>query len=159
MEKLIGASGRESGNIDFWGYDFGDPADPMYSAGTIDTGYTTEPYGFTMGRLGDKTYAFVSADDGLQVKQFELDGSTGTVTGTLVRTLEFSGQVEGMVVDDQNGYFYAAEEDGQIERYGTDPASGSTHTTVDQVGGGGNLIADIEGTGDLITAQELMKAI
>lgn len=142
---IIGASGRESGNIHFWGYDFADTADEMHSLGTIDTGFTTEPYGFTLGQFNGKTYAFVSADDGTQVKQFEIDGSLGTITGTLVRTLNFSGQVEGMVVDDQKGYFYAAEEDGQIEKYRTDPTSGSTHTVVDQVGSTGHLVADIEG--------------
>jgi myo-inositol-hexaphosphate 3-phosphohydrolase len=142
---IIGASGRESGDIHFWTYDFNDTADEMTSVGTIDTGYADEPYGFTMGQLNGKTYAFVSADNGTQVKQFELDGSSGSVTGTLVRTLNFSGQIEGMVVDDQKGYFYAAEETGQIEKYRTDPTSGTAHTIVDQVGSAGHLVADIEG--------------
>jgi 3-phytase len=144
--NIIGATGRESGDLHFWTYDWSDSADEMTAIGTIDTGWdpnVNEPYGFTMGRLGDTTYAFASADDGTQVKQWELSESGGVVSGTLVRTLNFSGQVEGMVVDDENGFTYIAEEDGSIKKFETDPGTGGAHDVVDSVSG--NLTADIEG--------------
>jgi 3-phytase len=92
---------------------------------------------------GGETYAFVSTTSGT-VRQFELDGSTGTLTGTPVRTLTVGSQVEGMVADDQTGSLYLAEEDVGIWKYGADPAAGSARTQVDRVAGG-RLTADVEG--------------
>ena len=146
FDNIVAASGRESGDVHLYTYDPAQTTDELDQVGTIATGYTTEPYGLTMGRLGDAQYVFVSADNGTQVKQYELSESAGVVSGTLVRTLNFSGQVEGMVTDDVKGFFYAAEEDGRIKKFGTDPASGSSYVEIDKTAAlGGNLTADIEG--------------
>jgi 3-phytase len=150
LDNVIGATNREAGTIDFFTYDFAATSDEMESVGSISTGFTNEPYGFAMGRLatstGEKFYAFASEDNGSTVKQWELTESAGVVSGTLVRTITVpnSTQVEGIVIDDVNGDLYIAEEDYGIYKYGTDPASGSTYTTVDTVSGG-NLTADVEG--------------
>lgn len=142
---LVGATGRVSGNLHFWEYDFASTGDEMRPVGTIDPGYGDQPYGFAMGRLGQTHYAFSSQDNGTSVEQWELSESGGSIAAKLVRTIQTNGQVEGIVVDDQNGVVYLSEELGAIKKYGTDPGSGTAHTVIDRVGTGGNLVADIEG--------------
>jgi myo-inositol-hexaphosphate 3-phosphohydrolase len=146
---LVGASNRATGSIDFFALD--PDTRELTPVGSVATGLSNI-YGFTMGQSSDgKYYAFVSntaggedSSNATTVRQFELDGSSGQVSGIAVRTFSPGTQVEGMVVDDQTGTLYLAEEDVGIWKYGADPASGSARTQVDAVGGG-RLTADVEG--------------
>jgi len=139
---LIGASNRTTNSLDFFTIDRDDRE--LHSVGSVSA-QLSDVYGFTMHQSKDGAYyAFVSTKDG-EVRQFELDGSSGKVTGTAVRTLKVgSGEVEGMVADDQSGALYIAEENVGIWKYGANPGSGSGRTSVDKVGNG-HLTADVEG--------------
>lgn len=148
-DNLIAATNNESNTIELWNYRWTNTSDEMISVGSIPGGWSSpndEPYGLTMGRDGDKYYVFATANNGNTVKQWELSESGGVVSGTLVRTITVSAghQIEGLVVDDESGDLYVAEEDYGIYKYDVDPSTGNTRTTVDTVSGG-NLVADVEG--------------
>jgi myo-inositol-hexaphosphate 3-phosphohydrolase len=127
-----------------------DPATRQLSLVTDDTG--TLPSGGGEGfclyhsQVSAKLYAFVNNNRG-RVRQFEIhdaDGD-GLLQGALVRELSVGSETEGCVADDETGAFYISEEDVALWRYEAEPGGGSARTRVDDVGGGGNLAADIEG--------------
>jgi 3-phytase len=62
-----------------------------------------------------------------------------------VRAFEVGSVSEGCVADDPLRRLYVAEESGGIWRYGAEPGSGQARTLVDSTGGGGHLVADVEG--------------
>lgn len=107
-----------------------------------------KPYGGCMYLSGatKQYHFFVNWKDGT-VQQWQLDGASGVIKGSLVRTFNVGSQVEGCVADDQLGYFYIGEEDVGLWKYGAEPGDGSTRTMVDSVDkqAGGHLTADVEG--------------
>lgn len=140
---LIGASNVNEDSLDFFTVD---PATRQLSKiGSFEVGI--DAYGFALG--GDaqgRVYAFVSENDSGTIKQYVLDGSSGTVQGTLVRTISMGSQVEGIVVDDTSGTVYMSEEDVALWKLSLDPATGNTKTMVDKVGSDGHIrAADLEG--------------
>jgi myo-inositol-hexaphosphate 3-phosphohydrolase len=127
-----------------------DPATPQLSLVTDGTG--TLPSGGGEGfclyhsRVSGKLYAFVNNSKG-RVRQFEIhdaDGD-GLVESALVREFAVGSETEGCVADDETAAFYISEEDVALWRYEAEPSAGSGRTLVDDVGSGGNLVADIEG--------------
>ena len=92
-----------------------------------------------------KFYAFVT--DVGNTDQYELNGSSGTITGTLVRQFTRPTATEGLVADDELQRLYIAQEDiGGVYRYGAEPGDGSTNVLVEgttEVGGA--LIQDVKG--------------
>ena len=103
------------------------------------------PYGGCLyhSPVSGKYYFFVCWKDGVW-QQWELNGSSGSVTGTMVRTADAGGQCEGCVADDVLGKFYIGEEAAGVWKYGAEPGDGSTRVQVDNTGGG-HLTADVEG--------------
>ena len=99
-----------------------------------------------------KYYYFVNWQDGA-VQQWELDGSSGAITGTLVRgdpaksPFNIGGHVEGCVADDVNGVFYIARESDGIYKYGAEPGDSTLPIAkVDSCfGSTSHLRADVEG--------------
>jgi 3-phytase len=81
-------------------------------------------------RPGDgKIFAIVSRADGPSgsyLWQYELDGTTGTVTGTFSRSFgAFTGlTIESIAVDDALGFVYYSDEGAGIRKYHADPADG-----------------------------------
>ena len=67
------------------------------------------------------------------------EGSSGSVTGTLVRQFTRPDATEGLVADDELQRLYVAQEDiGGVYRYGAEPGDGSTNVLVEgttEVGG------------------------
>jgi myo-inositol-hexaphosphate 3-phosphohydrolase len=127
-----------------------DPASRQLSLVTDGTG--TLPSGSGEGfclyhsSVSGRLYAFVN-DRGGRVRQFEIhdaDGD-GLLQSALVRELSVGSETEGCVADDETGAFYISEEDVTLWRYQAEPGAGSGRTLVDDVGSGGNLVADIEG--------------
>ena len=49
------------------------------------------------------------------------------------------------MADDELGRLYVNEADFDLWRYGAEPGAGQARVSVDQVGGGGHLEADVEG--------------
>jgi 3-phytase len=141
---LVGANDRSDDTLLFWEYD---PATRHLSApvtaGPIRTQH--DNYGFCLYRspTSGKVYGFVDQSGGGQVRQYELDGSSGRVTATQVRSFDIGGQTEGCVADDETGQVYFGEEDVAIWQYGAEPGDGTARTAVDRVGG--HVEADIEG--------------
>ncbi|MCA1605075.1 MAG: phytase [Acidobacteria bacterium] len=108
---------------------------------------TLEVYGSCMYRspVTDKFYYFVNSKAGA-VEQWELfDDGKGKVDAKRVRNLKVDSQPEGCVADDQLGHFYIGEENVGIWKYGAEPTSGATRTTVDKTGAGGHLTSNVEG--------------
>jgi 3-phytase len=108
-----------------------------------------QPRGFTMYRspVSGKYYAFVTDLRTNGVSQLELDGASGTVTATLVRSLGLDSPTEGMVADDGLARLYVSEEETGIWRYGAEPDDGEVRTPVDSVfANGGHLTPSIKGT-------------
>jgi 3-phytase len=108
-----------------------------------------QPRGFAMYRspVSGKYYAFVTDFATNGVSQLELDGASGTVTATLVRSLGLDSPTEGMVADDGLARLYVSEEDVGIWRYGAEPADADVRTLVDSVfASGGHLTPSIKGT-------------
>jgi 3-phytase len=107
-----------------------------------------KPYGGCMYHNPDtgKFYFFVNWKDGT-VQQWELNGESGSITGSLVRTFNVGSQVEGCVADDQLSDFYIGEENVGLWKYGAEPNNGDIRTIVDSVDStnGGHLTADVEG--------------
>jgi myo-inositol-hexaphosphate 3-phosphohydrolase len=127
------------------------------------------PRGFALYRspATGKFFAFVT--DSGKTEQWELDGSSGSVKGKLVRkwTLGAPLHSEGLVADDEMQRIYLAQEDiGGIWRYGAEPGDPVTGTKVVSTtedsgeigqdikgitiyygrGGGGYLLAASQGT-------------
>jgi myo-inositol-hexaphosphate 3-phosphohydrolase len=137
---IVAATNRNTKKVDFYKID---PVTHKLAAiGSVATGMG-DVYGFSLGQVGGKTYGFVTSKDGT-VRQFEFNGSSGSVTGTVVRDIKLSSVAEGVTVDDDNGQVYIAQENTGIWQYGVNPSSGQTRTQVDKVGSHG-LTADLEG--------------
>jgi myo-inositol-hexaphosphate 3-phosphohydrolase len=83
-------------------------------------------YGFTLyKRLSDgKMYVFDKPKSSSPIVQWELNGSSGSITTTQVRSFSGMGVSEGFVADDELGFVYFAEEGGGIHKYNADPDSG-----------------------------------
>lgn len=85
--------------------------------------YTNPSYG--------KTYAIVGRKEGVSgeyLYQYELTDNKGTVTANLVRKFgHYSGkkEIEAIMVDNELGYIYYADETQGIRKYYADPAKGN----------------------------------
>jgi 3-phytase len=104
-------------------------------------------YGFGMyhSPKTGKYFAFVTSKKGL-FEQWELfDNGAGKVDGKLVRSLKFSGTIEGCVADDELGHLYVSEEATGIWKLGAEPDAGEARKLLDKVGAGGHLVPDVEG--------------
>jgi myo-inositol-hexaphosphate 3-phosphohydrolase len=114
-------------------------------ARTIPLGFSV--YGCCMYRSQDTSdyYFFGTSESGV-VKQFRLFEATGGgVDAQEVRSFDAGGTCEGCVADDENGWFFVAEENFGIRRYGAEPGAGNANVVVDTTGGSGHLTADVEG--------------
>ena len=145
---LVGVSNRTDPiSLDFYKVNVADRS--LTLAGKIAlTGLPiTRPRGFAMyhSPVSGKYYAFTTDFSTNVVFQFELNGSSGSVTGTLVRQFDNGDTSEGMVVDDLLQRLYVAEELVGLWRYGAEPADGFTRTMVDTVTTtGGHLVSHIK---------------
>jgi len=114
--------------------------------------------------VSGKQYVFVSQADGNQIAQLELINNAGMVDAVVTRTFTVpipdgeeleDAQVEGMVVDRENGYLYVGQENFGIWKYSAEPtpptpplkggsSSEETGVIVDTVDNG-VLQPDVEG--------------
>jgi len=96
--------------------------------------------------VSGKLYAFVNNRSG-RVREFEIHDADrdGLLQSKLVREFYVGSETEGCVADDETGALYISEEDVALWRYAAEPSAGGSRTRVDDVGGSGNLVPDIEG--------------
>jgi myo-inositol-hexaphosphate 3-phosphohydrolase len=136
---IIGASDRGTDTLVFYTYDFA--AHDLQPVGEISSSGAD---GFALGYVDGQYYAYAVTTGGT-VRQYELDGDSGMVTGQLVRTFSVGSQAEGMTADDETGQLYVSEESTGIWRYDASANGGTSRVLVDKVGSGGHLTADVEG--------------
>jgi myo-inositol-hexaphosphate 3-phosphohydrolase len=143
---LVGATNRLAHRIDFYRVNVADRSLTKVGSVTTSSAITT-PRGFAMyhSPASGKYYAFVT--DSGHTDQYELNGTGGAVTGTLVRQFAISGVTEGLVADDELQRLYVAEEDiGGIWRYGAEPDAGGAGVKIVTVADvGGPIVQDIKG--------------
>ncbi|MFF2345876.1 phytase [Pseudarthrobacter sp. NPDC058119] len=144
---LVGASNRVR-SLDFYKVNESDRS--LTKVGSFaPTANIATPRGFSFYHSPDtgKYYAYVT--DVGKVEQWELDGSTGSVTGKLVRSWTVSGpaHTEGLVADDEMKRLYIAQEDiGGIWRIGAEPGDPTAGTrVVSTTESGGDIVQDIKG--------------
>jgi len=104
-------------------------------------------YGFCLYRsfITGKYYAF-SSNQSSRIRQFELSGATGVITGTQVREwYNGSGNTEGLVADDEMGKFYAANESDGIFKYDAEPSDPNPTGDLIAPTGVNGFSADVEG--------------
>jgi 3-phytase len=89
-------------------------------------------------------YVFVTAQSG-EVRQWRLFRRGRKVDARLVRSFQVGSQSEGCVADDVFRRLYISEESVGIWRYRAEPGAGLGRARVDSTGGGGHLVADVEG--------------
>lgn len=100
--------------------------DVTHTAG-ISSGFSSDTYGFCLykRRTDGQLFCFVSTKHTADIHQFQLDDDgSGRFKGTLVRKFGVAHQrsfVEGMVADDEYGYFYASDERHAILKFYADP--------------------------------------
>ncbi|MEH2422652.1 MAG: phytase [Nostoc sp.] len=128
------------------------PFQPPYSASTRSS------YGVTLYRspVTNDYYVFTSRRQTGDIAQFKLiDKGNGKIGSELVReftipsptTAGRSPQTEGMVVDQETGFLYIAQEDVGIWKFQAEPDGGTTGKLIDRVRfeGGSHLTDDAEG--------------
>ncbi|MEH2447903.1 MAG: phytase [Nostoc sp.] len=128
------------------------PFEPPYSASTRSS------YGLTLYRspVTNDYYVFTSRRQTGDIAQFKLiDKGNGKIGAELVReftipsptTAGRSPQTEGMVVDQETGFLYIAQEDVGIWKFQAEPDGGTTGKLIDRVRfeGGSHLTDDAEG--------------
>ncbi|MEH2367231.1 phytase [Nostoc sp.] len=128
------------------------PFEPPYSASTRSS------YGVTLYRspVTNDYYVFTSRRQTGDIAQFKLiDKGNGKIGAELVREFTIpspttegrSPQTEGMVVDQETGFLYIAQEDVGIWKFQAEPDGGGTGKLIDRVRfeGGSHLTDDAEG--------------
>ncbi|WP_083510347.1 phytase [Pseudarthrobacter sulfonivorans] len=144
---LVGASNRAR-SLDFYKVNESDRS--LTKVGSFaPTANIGTPRGFSFYHSPETGKYFAYVTDIGKVEQWELDGSTGSVTGRLVRSWTVSGpaHTEGLVADDEMKRLYLAQEDiGGIWRYGAEPGDSTVGTkVVNTIENGGDIVQDIKG--------------
>jgi 3-phytase len=103
-----------------------------------------EVYGVAIGRVEGETYVFVTEKVG-PVQQWRLSSNAdGVASATLVRTIAFGSQTEGLVVDDHAGLLYVGEEGRGVHVVDVRPGASATPRLIEDVSSG-RLTPDVEG--------------
>lgn len=144
---LLASTNRTDDTIDFFTIDADTRSLSFISS--IPSGFA-DPYGVALfnDRQNDKFYVFISDDDNDgSIRQFELDGTGGTISGQLRRSWNVGSLTEGLAVDDSHGSLFAGEEDVGIWRYDANPTAGTGTNDRVAVGQGTNEVkaGDVEG--------------
>ena len=142
---LVGGNNRSNNTLALWSLDTAARTLAPVAARSIET--EAPNYGFCMyhSSVSGKFYAFVTPNGPGSVQQFELvDDGAGKVDAVPVRTLPVSSITESCVADDELGHLYVGQEGTGVWKYGAEPDTGTSRSSVDAVGAG-RLEADIEG--------------
>ena len=139
---LVGTAGRE---MSFFRIEPG--TRQLRDVGARDFPSKWSEVGYCMYRsaVSGRFYAFITDPEG-DVTQYELFDQGGRVDARVVREWPLGRSAEGCVADDATGRLFVSEEKAGIWRFNAEPdASPVDRTQVDRVGGGGHLVADVEG--------------
>jgi 3-phytase len=140
--SLVGTAGRK---LSFFRID--PAARQLQEVGARDFPNKWSEVGLCLYRseVTGRFYAFITQPDG-DVTQYELFDQGGRVDARAVREWPLGESAEGCVADDETGRLFVSEERTGIWRYNAEPdTSPLDRIQVDKVGGGGHLVADVEG--------------
>lgn len=106
-----------------------------------------DPYGFALwyDQPDDSYYAFVNNNHDGRVRQYELTDGGAIIAATLVRYFDVGKICEGMVIDDQRGTLFIAEENKGVWAYDAHPAAPASPLDRIAVAPGSLKTNDIEG--------------
>lgn len=142
---VLAGSNRSTNSLSLWEIDH--KTRQILKLGTVDfRSELTEVYGCTMYHdpVEDTFYVFLSGKKGA-VEQWLIQEQAGQLDARVVRTFELGGACEGMVVDDELGLLYVAEEDKGIWKYSAKPNAEAEASRVDLIRKNEALQDDIEG--------------
>jgi 3-phytase len=105
---------------------------------------TIEPYGVCIGRMHGMLHAVVTYKTGLVEFWQVTDMGAGPVQLSNLRTIQLGSQLEGCVVDDEAGRLFIGEENVGLWVVNV-LTEDMTPKSVDTVGSGTGLVADVEG--------------
>jgi myo-inositol-hexaphosphate 3-phosphohydrolase len=144
---LVGVTERnpESTGVRFYKVNVADRS--LSEVGRISTPGRPRGFGMYHSPVSGKYYAFVHDFNSNVITQFELDGATGSVRGTAVRSFDNGDSSEGISADDELQRLYVSEEEVGVWRYGAEPGDGATRSLVDRtVATGGRIVDNIKNT-------------
>jgi myo-inositol-hexaphosphate 3-phosphohydrolase len=140
---LLAATNRQQNTIDFWTID--EATGKVNTGGvgrvTVTGSGVKQAHGLALyhSPVSGKYFAFVDYQGAMA--QIELDGSSGSVTGKLVRgSWNLGNASEGIVADDERKVVYLAKETsagaapddtGGIDRFGAEPGDSKTPLRID----------------------------
>jgi 3-phytase len=145
--SLVGCSNRTDQSIDIMKINPSDGSlkDVAAHALKVDATLIDDVYGFCFAKLGGRAYAIVNGKNGV-MQQFEMINLKETIDLKLVRQVEFDGQTEGMVADNELGYLYVGEENRGVWKLHINPADTTkTIITSSEKRNNPNIDYDIEG--------------
>lgn len=94
--------------------------------------------------LTGKLYAFASTDDG-DVLQWEVNGSSGSLVGNLIRRLPFGRGAGACVADDSTSTLYVAVETTGLWQVAAEPESDASPVQIDALAPIGTIGEEIKG--------------
>lgn len=144
---LVGVTERnaDSTGVRFYKVNVADRS--LTEVGRISTPGRPRGFGMYHSPVSGKYYAFVHDFNSNVITQFELDGATGSVRGTAVRSFDNGDSSEGISADDELQRLYVSEEEVGVWRYGAEPGDGATRSLVDRtVATGGRIVDNIKNT-------------
>jgi 3-phytase len=103
-----------------------------------------EPYGICVGKVDGKLHTVVTYKDGAAELWAVKDGGTGLPEMTLARTVQFGGQLEGCVFDDEAGRLFVGQEEYGLWAVDLNDAA-SRPVEIDSIAKANGLVADVEG--------------
>lgn len=113
----------------------------------VDKNLIDDIYGFCFAfdKTHQKHYAIINGKNGL-LQQFEMQRRESGIDLQLARSVQFDSQTEGMVADNDSGFFYVGEEAKGIWKLPILPKKGTQKTFLKMSGEDNpNITYDIEG--------------
>ncbi len=139
---LIAAAIEDAPIIYFYSVD--DETLELELLGQIETGVSHSGMCLYHSPVSERFYVFALGGRG-EIEQHLLDGSTGEITGRLLRNVNAGAETEGCTVDDDFRALYVSEGAGAFWRYGAEPETGINRTLVDLLVPRGYISEEIEG--------------
>jgi 3-phytase len=150
---IAAATQRDDKTIVLWSIDATGTLAPLAAIPTT----LAEPYGVCLSWAGPtpngRLWAFANDKTG-RIEQYELKDNAGTLSSTLVRTLQLATQPEGLVADEPQGFLFAGEEGRGVWRFPLDPAAGNAPTLIADIKPKGHLTPDVEGLAVVTTGPD-----
>jgi 3-phytase len=140
---IAAATNRTTITVDLFVIDASGKVTPALS---VPSGFV-DPYGVCLYLSRSSGDLFVFAcDKGGLVRQWRIDiGQDKRLSAAAVRSFDVGAQSEGMVCDEEAGWFFVGEERAGVWRYPAEPTAEFGRTLIIAAAPLGPLVADVEG--------------